>query len=464
MTGKRYMSAGLGDFATRRLASWASRVEIQDLPEDAIAKAAECLVDWVGVALAGSAQDVAALVSPVFDEGVPRRGASTVLRAGLDKISCVWATFLNGFNGHVLELDDVHGGTLLHPGAVVIPAALACAERHRASGPRLLAAIVVGYEVCVRVGEAAGPSHHATWYSTGTCGAFGAAAAAGKVLGLDDVEMSWALGNAGTQASGLWQFREDGAMSRPLHAAKAAMNGLLAALMAKRGFSGPVRILEGEKGFLKATSSEPALEALTDGLGERYRICEVSVKPYPSCKHSYAQVDAALEIAAEPGFDPDRVRAVRIRTYGVAIEVAGGGGTYPRSPREARRCSPYCVAVALRKGRLGLRDFRPDAIKHNDYAKRLVSNTTLEAGDEFDAEYPKRWGAEVEVTMDDGTTLSSSVMLPKAGPGNPASLGDVWCKAVELAEAALPQEQAASLIRRVADVRNAKDVSTLFDI
>ncbi|MEW6106698.1 MAG: hypothetical protein AB1563_10115, partial [Bacillota bacterium] len=134
------------------------------------------------------------------------------------------------------------------------------------------------------------------------------------------------------------------------------------------------------------------------------------------------------------------------------------------SPREARRCSPYCVAVALRKGRLGPRDFRPDAIRLNDYAKRLVSNTTLEAGDEFDAEYPKRCGADVEVTMDDGTTLSSSVMLPRAGPGNPTSLEDVCGKAVELAETALPQEQAVSLIRRVAEVRDAKDVSTLFDI
>jgi len=199
-------------------------------------------------------------------------------------------------------------------------------------------------------------------------------------------------------------------------------------------------------------------------LGERYGICEVSVKPYPSCVHSHPQVDAALEIAAEPGFDPDRVRAVRIRTYGAAIEVAGGGGRYPRSPHEARRCSPYCVAVALRKGRLGPRDFRPDAIRLDDYAKRLVSNTTLEAGDEFDAEYPKRWGADVEVTMDDGTTLSSSVMLPRMGPGNPASLEDVSREAVELAETALPREQAASLIRRAADVRDAKDVSTLFEV
>ncbi|MGE5583972.1 MAG: MmgE/PrpD family protein, partial [Bacillota bacterium] len=116
MTDKQCISAGLGDFATRRLASWASQVGIHDLPEDTIARAAECLVDWVGVALAGSAQEVAALVSPVFDEAVPRRGASTVLRAGLDKISCMSAAFLNGFNGHVLGLDDVHGGTLLHPG------------------------------------------------------------------------------------------------------------------------------------------------------------------------------------------------------------------------------------------------------------------------------------------------------------------------------------------------------------
>jgi 2-methylcitrate dehydratase PrpD len=435
--------------------------------------AVECVVDWVGVALAGSAQDVAALVAPLFDgavDAVPRRGASTVLRAGLDKFSgmWMWASFLNGFNGHVLGLDHVHRSTLLHPGAAVIPAALACAERYRASGSRLLAAIVVGYEVCSRVAEAAGRSHHARWDTTGTCGAFGAAAAAGKVLGLDDVEMCWALGHAGAHASGLRQVREDGAISRPLYAAKAALTGLLAALMAKCGFGGPVRILEGEQGFLKTMSSEPALEALTDRLGERYRICEVSMKPYPSCKHSHAQVDAALEIAAEPGFDPDRVRAVRVRTYETAVKAAitstGGGGKYPRSPSEAFRSSPYCVAVALQKGRLGLRDFRPDAIRLNDYARRLIPNTTLEVDDELDAEYPKMCGAEVEVTMDDGATLSSSVMRPKGDPENPMSLEEVCDKAVDLAEIALPHEQAVACVQQVADVQNAKDVAVLLDV
>jgi|LSQX01.1.fsa_nt_gb 2-methylcitrate dehydratase PrpD len=153
----------------------------------------------------------------------------------------------------MLELDNVHRGSMFHPGAVVIPAVFAPGEKMRVSGLDLLTAIVVGYEAGVGIGEAAGETHYETWHTTGTCGVFGAAAAAGKLLNLDENAMSWALGNAGTQAAGLWQFLEDGALSKPLHPGRATYSGLLAAVMAAWGFTGPHRILKGEKGFLKAT-------------------------------------------------------------------------------------------------------------------------------------------------------------------------------------------------------------------
>ncbi|HHY47555.1 MAG TPA: MmgE/PrpD family protein, partial [Firmicutes bacterium] len=256
---------------TQEIARWAANLKAGDIPTEVFDKAKECLLDWAGAALAGSIQTVSRLVSPIIDEAGSSARESTILRPGLERTSCLWASFLNGFNSHILEIDDVHRGAVFHPGAVVIPAALALGERSHVQGMELLLAIISGYEVSIRIGQAAGERHYAVWHTTGTCGTFGSAVAAGKILRLDEMEMLWCLGNAGTQASGLWQFLLDGSMTKPLHPGKAAFNGTLSALMAKRGFTGPRRILEGEKGFLAATSIGYEREALTSGLGNEYR-------------------------------------------------------------------------------------------------------------------------------------------------------------------------------------------------
>lgn len=448
--------------ATQEIAHWAANLRIEDVSAEVYDKAKECLLDWAGAALAGSTQVISQLVSPVVDEAGCSTRESTILRPELERTSCLWASFLNGFNSHILEIDDVHRGAVFHPGAVVIPAALALGERCHIGGMELLLAIIVGYEVSIRIGQAAGERHYAIWHTTGTCGTFGSAVAAGKILRLDETEMSWALGNAGTQASGLWQFLLDGSMTKPLHPGKAAFNGVLSALMAKRGFTGPRHILEGAKGFLAATSSGYEREALTSGLGNEYRILEVSIKPYPSCRHSHPQIDAALEIARRPGFDYRTVRKVTVRTYQTAIDIAGGETEYPSNPHEAKFNSPYCVAVALARKKIGLRDFEPDVIAESADVRGLMGKVGLEVGREFQDEYPKKWGAGIEVQTEDGGAMSASVSYPKGDPENPLSLDELKDKALDLAGVALDPRVAVSLVERLLNVSDIEDVSLIF--
>jgi 2-methylcitrate dehydratase PrpD len=455
---KRILDTG----PTRRLARWIAEVDRDNIPPSAILKAQELMIDWVGAALAGSTEELAKVAYSVTDLVVPEFRVSTLLTKNLDRTSPLQAAFVNGFTSHILELDDVHRGSMFHPGAVVIPAVFALGEKMRVSGLDLLTAIVVGYEAGVRIGEAAGETHYETWHTTGTCGVFGAAAAAGKLLNLDENAMSWALGNAGTQAAGLWQFLEDGALSKPLHPGRATYSGLLAALMAARGFTGPHRILEGEKGFLKATSPEYDVSAILDGLGETYRIHDVSIKPHPSCRHSHPQIDAACEITRQPGFNPLEIASVNVFTYSAAVTVAGGKEKYPNVSADAKFHSPYCIARVLQNGTIGLHDFEQIVVESDESTKALVNRISIEIGEEFERRFPEAWGARLDVRMIDDRLFSSEVRYAKGDPENPLTEDELHEKYSDLAELALSCVQARLLWERVSNIRNVDDVSTIF--
>src|SRR3990172_1784867 len=237
---------------TRCLAEVLAAPRHADLPAEVREATSRSILDWLGSVLAGSAERPARLAQRV----VARLGVSdeaTVFGAG--RASAALAALANGVSSHILELDDIHKGSTVHGAAPIIPAALAVAEREHRSGRDFLAAVAVGYEAALRIGEAGNPSHYRYWHPTGTAGTFGAAAAAGSLLALTADELVEALGSAGTQAAGLWEFNADGAMSKHLHPGKAAFNGVLSADLARAGFTGARRILEGERGFFQAMSA-----------------------------------------------------------------------------------------------------------------------------------------------------------------------------------------------------------------
>jgi 2-methylcitrate dehydratase PrpD len=246
--------------ATQHLAKFIAETTYPDLPEAVTNHIKRCILDWLGAALAGTVEPASqAIVQIVKDLG--GSGESTVIGASF-RSCCVNAALANGVTGHAAELDDIHEASVIHPGAPVIPAALAVSERTEASGEELIVAVAVGYETGIRIAKAVMPSHYEYWHPTGTCGTFGAAAAAGRLLRLDEGTMLHALGVAGTEASGL--IESFGTMGKPFNAGRAARDGVTAALLAERGFTGPTSILDAAKGYSNATSVQPNLNEIVD--------------------------------------------------------------------------------------------------------------------------------------------------------------------------------------------------------
>lgn len=334
------------------------------------------------------------------------------------------AMLLGGLT-HILEVDDLHRASVVHPGCVVVPAAYALARRRNAGGHIFLAAVLRGFEACCRIGMAVGAAHYRIWHNTATCGPFGSAYAAGDLLGLDHAAMTDALGNAGTQASGLWQFLETGAMSKHLHAGRAAEAGLLAADLAARGFSGPPHILEGEKGFFKATCPDAQPERLLADADAAWQLRLTSIKPWPCCRHTHPAIDAGLELA--PRIGNRKIEHVHVATYQAALDVCDRAT--PDSEYAAKFSLQHTAAAALQDGRVDFGSFDAAARTRLTPWTRLV---TIEAAAPFAARYPKAWGARVNVRLDDGTELSAERQHAFGDPENPLDEAAMRDKAIML--------------------------------
>jgi 2-methylcitrate dehydratase PrpD len=415
---------------TETLATFLLDARLGGVPEADLAAAASVLLDWLGSALAGSGTAVGANLLAYAD--AEPDGSANVVGRDTGR-SAETAAFVNGALSHIVEMDDVDRGSVLHPGAVVIPAALAIAEVRSKSGRDFLSAIVAGYEVAVRIGEAVGKRHYHFFHNTSTCGGFGAAAAASWLLDLDEERMVWALGNAGTQASGLWEFnapQEKAAMSKHLHAGRAASNGVLAALLAERGFTGPTRILEGERGFFRATAPDADLERVLLGLGvgSPMKIHGVSLKPHASCRHTHAAIDCAL--ALRPTIGLDSIEKIEVATYGATLALCDR--PRPSTPYEAKFSVQFGVAAALLRGDAGLGTFEEDALRDSSL-RELASKVHLRVDPEIEARYPHEWPARVTVRLANGKTLETETAHPKGDPELPLSQDEIVSKFRSLA-------------------------------
>ncbi|MCC6177165.1 MAG: MmgE/PrpD family protein [Chloroflexi bacterium] len=400
---------------TERLAAFVSGTRATDVPDGVRENAAWWVLDWLGCAIAGLATQPGRILLE-HSGAQPAAGCSCVgLVAGR---STQAAALHNGGVSHIVEMDDVDRASVIHPAAVVVPAALAVAEQRGASGRDLLAAVALGYEVAIRVGEAVGPSHYFHWHNTATCGVFGAAAAAGWLLGLDRQRLTWALGNAGTQAGGLWEFIADGAMSKHLHTGRAAANGVLAAELAALGFSGARTILEGRQGFFAATAPGGDPAAVTRALGQGWKLPGVSIKPYPSCRHTHSSVDAALWLRGEYGLSGAEVARVDIGAYHSVLDLTDNPA--PAHLYAAKFSVQYCTARALVDGALRLTDFSDDRIAEAE-VRDLMQRTSVRLDPALDARYPREFPAEVRLTLRDGRTVAATVGSPKGDPENPLS-------------------------------------------
>ena len=435
---------------TERLAAALNRARAAGIDDATRATAERFVLDTLACAMAGT------LTPPgrtLLAEGRRRGHGPAGVLALDDGRDDETAALVNGGLAHIVEMDDLDRASVVHPGCVVVPAALAVAEATGASGAAFLDAVVVGYEAAVRVGESVGRSHYAQFHNTATCGPYGSASAAAALLGLDDERTVWALGNAGSVAGGLWQFNRDGAMTKHLHAGRAAANGVLAARLAADGFTGAREVLEGAQGLFAGTSTDARPERVAaglDGLGGAtpWRIHGVSVKPHASCRHTHPAVDAALALRRELGGEVvAAARSVTVETYGAALAVTDTPD--PRNPYQAKFSLQYTVAQALVGGRVGLGDFGPDRLD-DPGLRAVMGRVGLRVDPGIDARYPGGWGARVRVGLADGRERTAQVDAPVGDPEVPVDDAAMLAKVADLLDGTRWAGRAAAIAGEVA--------------
>ena len=415
---------------TRDLASFLARLRYADVPLEAVERTKELFLDWFGSALAGRNERPVRILERFASDMGPSEGPSEVL-ISRRRTTPLFAALVNGAASHVVEQDDLHNASVFHPATVVFPAALATAQLTGASGSDLLAASVVGYEAGVRVGSYLGRTHYRVFHTTGTAGTLAAAAAVSHLLGSDEQTTLYALGSAGTQAAGLWEFLRDAADSKQLHAAKATSDGLLAAYLARDGFTGAERILEGERGMAAGMSSDADPDALVDGLGERWAVLETSFKYHAACRHTHPAADALLKGMEERGLTADDIAGVRARVHAAAIDVLGPVSD-PSTIHQSKFSMGFVLALIANRGSAGINDFTEEAL--DDPGLRTFSEKVeMVLDEEVDAAYPRRWIGVVEIETPGGERFTSRVEVPRGDPENTLSREELEEKARNLA-------------------------------
>ena len=442
---------------SQKLAQFFCALRYEDLPDDLVYRLKTFFLDWLASAFAGVSQPpTQSMLSLAKDmEGSQE---ATIIPANTKHLSLI-AALVNGASSHVMEMDDLHRQSIFHPAAAILPAVFAAAEKAHVSGRDLILGIVTGYETGIRVALAAGKSHYEYWHTTATCGTFGAAAGAAKVLGLDTGPFVWALGSAGTQSSGLWEFLTEGAMSKQLHPGKSSMNGLLAALLAQKGFTGSSRIFEGEKGFLKATSDDYDLDILTDGLGETFHTARNSIKYYASCGHTHSAIEAALKAWGDKHADVKDIQSVTIHIYQEALDLLEE--VEANTPYLAKFNLPFCVATALNFGHVDLDDFTDERLD-NPEILRLMDIISFQANPELTRLYPHKWPSRVEIELANGKRYKGYCEYPKGDPENPFSEKELIDKFNKLCGNIITKDEINKIIDLVLALEKVDDVTEIF--
>ncbi len=429
------------------LAQFAATLQWADVPDAVQRRAEDLWVDWFGSVLAGCrARPVASLTRFALSQG-PAEGPSELIAHEAGS-SPMMAALANAAASHVAEQDDVHNGSVFHPAAVVFAPALAVAQAIRASGAQFMAACVAGYEVGIRVGEFLGRSHYKIFHTTATAGTLAAAAAVGRLLQLSTAQMQHAFGSAGTQSAGLWEFLRTGADSKQLHTAHAAAAGLMAAYLARDGFTGAQDIFTGPQGLAAGMSQDADPARLTDGLGTRWATAETSFKWHASCRHTHPAADALLQVMRAHQLQPADIAQVTCHVHQGAIDVLGPVVS-PVTVHQSKFSMGTVLALAARFGHAGLTEFDAEYLSPDTVA--MCQNVRMELDAEVDAAYPQRWIGKVTVQTRDGRQLRGRVDEPKGDPGNTLSRDEITAKALRLAAygGAVGAAQAEAAVQRL---------------
>ena len=432
------------------IARFVADTPLAAIPGPALERARTCLVDTLGAALAGCRLRAGRIALALVD-GEPERGAATLLTAGR-KAGLGHAAFANAVLASALDVDDGHYASVSHPGALVVPAALAAAEARRRSGRELLGAIVVGYEIAIRAAAVLNARPRERGYGSGAPGAYGAAASVARLLGLDAGRTGHALGitRCHLPVSTVDSIAH-GAMTKE-SVGWGALTGAVAALLAEQGFTGPETVLDEPH-----HRAESDLAPLAD-LGTRYRITEVYVKRFAACLMAHAAVDAALELRGRLGLRVEDIAAVTVWTQRGSVALDDPA---PRSSEGAQYSIPYTVAAALAEGALGIEQILEERLGE-PRIRDLAARVEVRHDSRYDEMHPARRPARVAIRTVGGQTHEREVLVIRGSSEDPLAAEEVEAKFLGLAEPVVGKARADRILRLLRGIEASSDLSPLW--
>jgi 2-methylcitrate dehydratase PrpD len=436
---------------TRELVDFLHGLKPENLPAEVLDRARYFLLDYLSVAIRGSQEESARCVQRMI-ERMGATGCARVIGTPIRTLPAL-AALANGTAAHGIEQDDTHSGGSIHLGTTMFPVAMALAETlPETTAEQFLTAVLAGYEAAARVAMAVQPKEHYAlgFHPTQTCGVFGSAITASKLLGLTAEQTLAAVGIAGSMAAGSMEFLAEGAWTKRIHPGLAAQNGIHAGLLAAEGFSGPRHILEGRDGFLRAYSRHPAPERLTEGLGRSFEILQTAVKPHACCRYMQGPIDAILLTVREHQIAPEQIQTIE-----VAVLEAGWGIVaeprqkkyHPESIVDAQFSMPFGAAVAVLCGAAGLDQFTMEQIR-SPRVRQMMEKVILEKDIRLEKNFPREWPARVVVSLKSGQRYEEFVRHPKGDPENPLSGEEMAAKFRSLAGRVVSLERCDQILQR----------------
>jgi 2-methylcitrate dehydratase PrpD len=431
---------------TMRFAEYVAALKYEDIPADVTTKAKLILRDGVGNEVAASAiSEPANKVVELVKEwgGAPQ---STIIGHGM-KVPTPNAALVNAMMGHGIELDDAHGTGLIKAGSVLVPAAFAVAELSGASGKDVVTGVIAGYDLAIRIAKAINPGHRQRGYhTTGTVSVIGAAAMSAKMLGCNAEQIAWAIGLACMQSAGIQSYLDDPCMAKPFSPGKSAYNGVIAAIMASRGFTGPKKVLECHEGFLNAFTDSVRLDDLKDDLGQHFAIMEVGFKPHAACRYAHGPIDLAQQAYREDGVRLDNVE--RVTAYMSELAIRQASRPVCTNLNAAMGSTQFSIALALASGGNGLKEYWDGYKKSEVHAGMKKVELQKEPAYGLGGRQ-----ARVDVKLKDGRTVSHSSIEPKGEPTNALTSEELEAKFLAMTTMVIDETHA----RRLGDLLMSLD-------
>tara|TARA_B100001564_G_scaffold349141_1_gene351890 strand:+ start:1432 stop:2805 length:1374 start_codon:yes stop_codon:yes gene_type:complete len=451
---------------TEKMAEFCEKIKFEILPEAVVKRTKLLILDTVGIIIRArhDAESTKSLISAV--NKLDLNNGNCQVFSDKSKYVPSAAALINGTLAHSLDFDDTHAEASLHSSAPILAAAFAAAQMKNCSGQELITACVLGYEIQIRLGLAGGSSAHYKrgFHPTATCGIFGAAAAAGYIVGLSKEQFISAFGIALSQSSGSMQFLNDGSWTKRSHVGQAAQNGLNAAILAGEGFKGPKEAFEGKWGYLNSFVSGGDLSKALEGLGEKFETLNLGVKPYPSCRYSHAAIDGLLELKKEINFDVNDLEDVDVGLSETALNIIGYPIEEKQNPEnvvDGQFSMPFCAALVLRNGSFTWDDYKSNL--KNDDVLDLCKKVNVSPNKQAEECCPKYMSANVKIKVS-GKVYEKFIKIPKGDPENFMTDQEFEDKFDGLTNPYLSEGKLNELKKFMLRIDNANSIKSLFEL